>query len=68
MTKQEAADCLLNKVECRWCKASSENCRQEAERMGGESLLAENEPNKLNKLNKHIGGIIKWLKSTNRKS
>lgn len=40
MTRQQAADCLNDKTECRWCKANSESCRQEAERMGAKSLEA----------------------------
>ena len=71
MTRQEAADCLLDKTECRWCKANSETCRQDAERMGAESLLREMQyEHELNKkpLKQKIGGIIKWLKLTKRKS
>ena len=40
MTRQEAIDCLTDKVECRYCKANSENCRQDAELLGARSLEA----------------------------
>lgn len=40
MTRQQAIDCLTDKAECRYCKASSENCRQDAERMAARSLEA----------------------------
>ena len=54
MTRQQAVDCLTDKAECRYCKASSENCRQDAERMAARSLEAWDEVRKsLNQLD-HI--------------
>ncbi len=40
MTRQQAIDCLTDKIECRYCKANSETCRQDAERLAAKSLAA----------------------------
>lgn len=54
MTRQQAVDCLTDKAECRWCKANSETCRQDAVNLGVKSLRAWDEVRKdLNQLD-HI--------------
>lgn len=40
MTRQDAIDCLLDKVECRHCKNMSENCMNEVEEIAVKSLEA----------------------------
>lgn len=40
MTRQEAADCLLDKVNCKYCDQADGDCRQEAIEMAARSLKA----------------------------
>ena len=40
MTRQEAADCLLDKVNCQYCDQADGDCRKEAIDMAARSLKA----------------------------